>query len=115
MAKSNEIGIASSILALGRNIAGAFGIAVFGTLLTDSTNNNVLKLGYQSVVKLLNPQIYQQAIELIVLKAQIDAYKTVFIWAAAVLLLGTILSLMIKVSKERMHKGHEAEEVMIEM
>jgi len=112
---TNEIGIASSILALGRNIAGAFGIAVFGTILTDSTNNNVLQLGYKSAVKLLNTQIYKQTIELIVLKAQIDAYGTVFIWAAVVLLLGTFLSLMIKVSKERMHKGHEAEDIMIEM
>ena len=35
----NEIGVASSILALARNIAGAFGIAVFGTILNNSTGS----------------------------------------------------------------------------
>ena len=40
---TEEIGIASSILALGRNIAGAFGIAVFGTILTNSTNSKCFK------------------------------------------------------------------------
>ena len=37
----NEVGIASSVLALVRNIAGAFGIALFGTILTSSVKNNV--------------------------------------------------------------------------
>ena len=111
---TEEIGIASSILALGRNIAGAFGIAVFGTILTDSTNSNVLSLGYKSTVKLSNPQIYRQAVELIILKAQIDAYRTVFISAGIVLLIGTALSLLIRVSKERMRQSHGGEEVFVE-
>jgi MFS family permease len=107
---TEEMGIASSILALGRNIAGAFGIAVFGTILTDSTNSNVLKTAYHSVIKILNPAIYQQAVELIILKAQIDAYKPVFIIASIVLLLGAGLSLLIKVSKEKMRQGHRSED-----
>ena len=40
----HEIGIASSVLALARNIAGAFGIAVFATILTSVTNSEVLRL-----------------------------------------------------------------------
>jgi len=104
---TEEIGIASSILALGRNIAGAFGIAVFGTILTNTTNSNVLNIAYRSSIKILNPATYQKAIELIILKAQVDAYGTVFIWAAVVLAIGTALSLLINVSKEKMQGGHE--------
>ena len=103
---TEEIGMASSILALGRNIAGAFGIAVFGTILTNTTNRNVLDIAYRSIVKISNPEIYKQAIELIILKAQINAYGVVFITASAVLLVGAALSLMINVSKEKMQHGH---------
>jgi EmrB/QacA subfamily drug resistance transporter len=107
---SEEMGIASSILALGRNIAGAFGVAVFGTILTNSTNSNILKTAYHSVIKILNPANYQQAVELIILKAQIDSYKPVFITASIVLVIGAFLSLFIKVSKEKMRQGHRGED-----
>ena len=40
----NEIGIASSVLALVRNISGAFGIAIFATILNNKVNSNVLKI-----------------------------------------------------------------------
>lgn len=110
-----EMGIASSILALGRNIAGAFGIAVFGTILTNTTNSNVLNTAYHSVIKITNPAIYRQAVELIILKAQIDAYKPVFIWASILLFIGAGLSLLIKVSKEKMIKGHKGEDVFMEV
>ena len=113
---TEEIGVASSILALGRNIAGAFGIAIFGTILTDATNTNVLKTAYHSVIKITSPAIYQQAVELIILKAQVDAYKPVFIWASIVLLAGALLSLLIKVSIEKMRGGaHKGEEVFVEV
>jgi DHA2 family multidrug resistance protein len=39
---TNEIGIASSVLALARNIAGAFGIAIYATILTNSFNSNLI-------------------------------------------------------------------------
>jgi EmrB/QacA subfamily drug resistance transporter len=112
---TEEIGIASSVLALGRNIAGAFGIAVFGAILTNATNTNVLKTAYHSTINFLNPTIYQQAIALIILKAQIDAYKPVFILAALVLFVGAALSLLIKVSKEKMRYGHGGEETFVEV
>lgn len=111
---SEEIGIASSILALGRNIAGAFGIAVFGTLLTNTTNSNVLNIAYRSAIKITNPEIYKQAVSLIILKSQVDAYKVVFIWAAIVLLVGAVLSLLIKVSKEKMMENSHSE-TMVEI
>ena len=51
--------------------------------------------------------------ELIILKAQVNAYGTVFVWASVVLLIGSALSLLINVSKERMQAGH-GEEIIIE-
>ena len=48
----SEVGAASSVLALARNIAGAFGIAVFGTILQNTINGNVLALGKYSSVSL---------------------------------------------------------------
>ncbi len=112
---SAEIGVASSILALGRNIAQAFGIAVFSTLLTNTVDGNVLNISYRSIIKILNPTIYKQAVGLIILAAQIDAYKTVFVWAAGVLIIGTCLSLLINVSKEKMKGGAHKEEVFVEV
>lgn len=97
-----EIGSASSVLALGRNIAGSFGIAVFGTLLTNATKSNVLEIAQRSVIKITNADVYKQAVSLMILKADIDAYKTVFMWASVVLLVGTVLSLFIIVPKEKM-------------
>jgi EmrB/QacA subfamily drug resistance transporter len=112
---TEEMGIASSILALGRNIAGAFGIAFFGTILTNATNSNILNTAYHSAVKITNPAVYQQAVELIILKAQIDAYKPVFIIASTILLVGSALSLFIIISKEKMAKGHTGEETFVEV
>jgi len=99
---TEEIGSASSVLALGRNIAGSFGIAVFGTILTNATNSNVLNIAQRSIIKISNAEIYKQAIGLIALKADIDAYRAVFFWASIVLFIGTALALMINVPKEKM-------------
>ena len=109
---SEEIGVASSILALGRNIAGSFGIAIFGTILTDSTKRNILGTAYHSIIKASNLETYKQGVELIILKAQIDAYKPVFITASIILLIGTFSSLLIKVSKEKMREGHKGMDIV---
>lgn len=108
---THEVGIASSILALARNIAGAFGIAVFGTILTNVTESNVLRIAQYSSVHSQNPLDFQKAYALVSLKAQVAAYGTVFIVAACVLLFGAITALWIKVSKEEMQA---AGEVMVE-
>ena len=73
---AREIGVASSVLALARNIAGAFGIALFGTLLHDSIENNVLEIARYSVVRSANPADFGRAIGLIILKAQVAAGVT---------------------------------------
>lgn len=110
---AEEIGSASSVLALGRNIAGSFGIAVFSTILTNATKSNILSISQQSIIKITDAQIYKQAIGLMVLKADIDAYRVVFFWASMVLLAGTALSLLINVPKEQL-AAHKGEKIMIE-
>lgn len=97
----HEIGIASSVLALARNIAGAFGIAVFATILTNVTNGNVLRLGQYSALNVYSQSNYQTFLGLIILKAQVDAYRVVFLISAALLLVGAVAALWIKVKEER--------------
>lgn len=97
----HEIGIASSVLALARNIAGAFGIAVFSTILSDSVNSFVMRLGQNSSLNVFSADNYRQFIALIILKAQVAAYDRVFVIAAAVLLFGTVTSFWIKIKNER--------------
>jgi hypothetical protein len=104
---TNEIGIASSILALARNIAGAFGIAVFGTILTKTTESNVMKITANSSFNMTNILNYQQALGLVSLKAQVSAYGTVFIVASIVLFVGAATAMWIKVSKDDMKAAGE--------
>ncbi len=97
----SEIGVASSVLALVRNIAGAFGIALFNTILTNVTASNVLKLQQNSVLNSKNPSDIANFLALISLKAQISAYNTVFIWAAIIVFIGAITAFWIKIEHER--------------
>ena len=106
----DEIGIASSILALVRNIAGAFGIAIFGTILTNVTNQNVLDFGRGSVLQSTNPADYPRFIALIILKAQVSAYGEVFLIASLLVLVGAVTALWIRVDAERTSDG----QIMIE-
>jgi len=95
-----EIGVASSVLALARNIAGAFGIAVFATLLTNTIGTNILKIAQYSVVNSASPIVHAQAAALIILKAQVSAYVTVFNSAAILVLFGAVISLFLKISDD---------------
>jgi DHA2 family multidrug resistance protein len=104
-----EVGSASSVLALVRNIAGAFGIAFFGTLLTNTIKSNVLQFAKSAVVKITNPLIYNQASGLIILKAQISAYNTVFFVASIIVAVGAFLAFKINIKKEE-----EGEKIFIE-
>ena len=93
---AHEVGIASSILALARNIAGAFGIAIFGTLLNSSIEDNVLKINTLSNFHGSTSAQYQQYIGLISLRAQINGYQTVFVAAALVVFVGAMLAFFIR-------------------
>ena len=95
-----EIGIASSILALARNIAGAFGIAFFGTVLNNATNAKVISTANFSSLNVFSPTNYAIFTTLVTLKAQISAYHVVFIIAGIILLFGAATSLSIK-AKEK--------------
>lgn len=97
----NEVGAASSILALARNIAGAFGIAIFGTILNSTIKDKVIEISQFSHLNSLNPIDYGRYMALITLKAQIFAYNHVFVIASIVVLLGSFTALFIKVKNEK--------------
>lgn len=97
----NEIGVASSILALVRNIAGAFGIAIFATILNDRTNANVFSINSLSRLTSHIPANIQTYVGLIELKAQIDAYNYVFLIASLIIFFGSFTILFLNLKNER--------------
>ena len=101
----HEVGIASSVLALVRNIAGAFGIAIFATILNNATENNVLNIARYSVLRSADPAIVSEFTSLVILKAQVMAYSTVFHISSLIVLIGAGLALLIKVEQKERGKG----------
>ncbi len=95
-----EIGIASGILALARNIGGAFGIAIFATILISAENQNVLATAAHSIIRSINPTIIEQGIALIELKAQVAAYGEVFLLGAACMFLAAFPVLLMRTGKD---------------
>ena len=99
----HEIGIASGVLALARNIAGAFGIAIFGTILNNRINHNVLQLSTWSHLNGPHTATAMQTfIGLISLKAQVSAYGYVFLLAGLLVLFGSFTVLFLKLKNERL-------------
>jgi DHA2 family multidrug resistance protein len=96
-----EIGIASSVLALARNVAGAFGIALFGTILTNRIERNVMYINSLSTLHSHIPSDIQTYIGLVTLKAQVNAYDFVFIVSALLVAVGGISILWMRVELER--------------
>lgn len=96
----SEIGIASGILALARNIGGAFGIAIFGTILQKAENSNVLTIAQNSVIRSTDPSVIRQGIALIELKAQVSAYGEVFLIGACAMFLSAFPVLFMRTSKD---------------
>ena len=101
---ADEIGIASSLLALVRNIAGAFGIAIFATLLQNSINGHLAQVAQHTVIN--NMLFYPQVVSLVILKSQMLAYSTVFKVSAFIVFVGSFLALLIKVKSESNIKVH---------
>ncbi len=89
----HEVGMSSGLLNLARNIGGAFGIAIFGTILANATNANVLMVAAHSVVRSSDPLILAEGARLIILKADLLAYGTVFKAASLAMLFGGFLAL----------------------
>ena len=107
---SDEMGSASAVLALMRNVAGAFGIAIFSTLLNNAIENNLLDLSANSVVNVHTPGVLQEVSGLMELYAQILSYHTIFIVAAVLLFVAAGLALLIDVKKTT-----EGKEVTVEI
>jgi len=99
--KPSEIGIASSVLSLVRSISGAFGIALFGTILNNAIENNVLTINRFSHFVGGSTIDYQKYISLISLKAQINAYGLVFIISSLVVFVGSFTILTLKIKNEK--------------
>jgi DHA2 family multidrug resistance protein len=96
-----EIGVASSVLALVRNLSGAFGIALFATILTVRTKSNILLINGLSTLTSHLPADVQKYIGLVILKAQIAAYDYVFILASILVIVGAFAILTLKIKNER--------------
>jgi len=97
----SEIGVASSILALVRNIGGAVGIAVFGTLISTFTETNVLSIAKNSIINAITPAQHATAVALISLKAEILAYSQVYVIAAIVVAVGAFSIFFVKKDAEK--------------
>ena len=97
---TSEIGIASSILALVRNISGAFGIALFGSILTNRIETNLITVTRYSVVNTTNPLIRAQIMGLMQLKADIDSYRNVFVISAIIMVGAAIVAALTLKVKE---------------
>jgi EmrB/QacA subfamily drug resistance transporter len=91
-----EVGVASSILALARNISGAFGTAIFATILSNSITQNVLSIQRYSILNQIDPVTTSQYLGLIAMKANIAAFATVFRIASFIMFLGVVTSFFIK-------------------
>lgn len=95
----HEVGIASSVLALARNISGAFGVAIFATILSNSTTSQLLNLQTHTVINTINPALLAQIPALMIIKANVLAFSTVFRIAGAIMVVGGFSALFVKENK----------------
>lgn len=95
-----EVGIASSVLALARNISGAFGVAIFATILTDSLTSNLMAIQRFSSVNTSSLLVMQQLMGLMVIKANIVSFATVFRTAIFFMIVGGFAALFIKTKRK---------------
>ena len=89
----HQVGMSSGLLNLARNIGGAFGIALFGTALSNAINSNILNVSQNSHVLGHTAKIMSEGAQLIIIKANMLAYGTVFEYAAVSLVIGGLLAL----------------------
>lgn len=104
-----EVGVASSVLALARNVSGAFGTAIFATILTNSVTSNLLNIQKYSTINITSPALIQQIYALMGIKANIDAYAAVFHWAVIFMVVGACAALFVRENKENRHATTETQ------
>jgi sugar phosphate permease len=97
----NEVGMSSGLLNLARNIGGAFGIAIFSTLLANAISSNVLLVAQNSRILGNTPSIQAIATQLIILKADILSYEAVFRYASLAMIIGAFVALFFLRTTER--------------
>ena len=91
-----DVGVASSVLALSRNLSGAFGTAIFATILSNSETAHLLILQNNTIINTTSPQILQVIPGLMITKAAVLAYGTVFKYASLLVVAGGIATLFLK-------------------
>lgn len=96
----HEVGIASSVLALARNVSGAFGTAIFATVLSNSITDSVIKIQQFSAINTANPVLLGQIYTLMIVKANIISYAVVFRWAVIFMIIGGFASFLMRESKK---------------
>ena len=97
---TREVGIASGVLNLTRNIAGAMGIAIFGTLLSNRIESNIFEVSANSVIHSAGPALTSILPGLVVFKAQVAAYGSVFVTAAFFMIGGALVALTLRESSK---------------
>ncbi len=108
-----EVGVASSLLALARNIAGAFGVAIFATILTNGASSAILNVNRYTIINTLDPNVLKQAAYLMAIKANVVSYNIVFISSMLFTLAGAIAALFLRSStKEFEGKVQQGEGMM---
>jgi len=93
---TEEVGVASGILTLGRNISGAIGIAVFSTLLTTIVNDKIVVIANNSYINALSSLDIKTGIALMELKAQVSAYGVIYLICSSIVLISGFIALFIK-------------------
>ena len=96
----HEVGVASSILALVRNIAGAFGVAIFATILTNSASSAIFNVQKYTVINTLDPNNLSKVAYLMAIKANLVSFNTVFLASMAFTLVGAVAALFLKENRK---------------
>ena len=108
---NEEVGMASGVLTLGRNISGAMGIAIFSSLLTTIVNDKVVAISRYSSLNALSAIDAKVGIALMELKAQVSAYGIIYLICSAIILVAGIIALRIRALPKP--AGAAREEVVI--
>ncbi len=107
---NEEVGMASGILTLGRNISGAIGIAVFSTFLTAIVNSKIVSIASSSSIHALSMQDTKAGIALMELKAQVSGYGTIYLICGSIVIFAGIIALWIKAT---LRENSSREQVII--
>ncbi|HEV2339884.1 MAG TPA: DHA2 family efflux MFS transporter permease subunit [Patescibacteria group bacterium] len=106
-----EVGVASSLLALARNVSGAFGVALFATLLSNNVTADLALIRQYSTVTVTSFPSLQMVYGLMITKANVAAYGTVFKVASGIIALGGISALFVRESKRDFNGKFEQQTV----